>query len=63
VLEPREVESALRVGGYWNHTWAAGTGATDNDAGRAVEMKAVRILQAIGAKSRRTIRVALWDGK
>lgn len=39
------------------------TGATDNAAGCTVMMEAARILKAIGAKPRRTIRVALWDGE
>ena len=41
----------------------AATGATDNAAGAAAVMEAVRILKAIGAKPRRTIRVALWGGE
>jgi hypothetical protein len=44
-------------------SWHAGTGATDNAAGCAVAMEAVRILQALGVKPRRTIRVALWTGE
>ena len=39
------------------------TGATDNAAGSAVMMDAVRILKAAGAKPRRTIRIALWGGE
>lgn len=41
----------------------AGTGATDNAAGVAVMMEAMRLLQAVHAKPRRTIRVALWGGE
>jgi hypothetical protein len=44
-------------------SWHAGTGATDNGAGVVVAMEAVRILQALGVKPRRTIRVALWSGE
>jgi carboxypeptidase Q len=44
-------------------SWHAGTGATDNAAGSAVAMEAIRILKAIGFKPRRTIRVALWSGE
>jgi carboxypeptidase Q len=44
-------------------SWHAGTGATDNAAGSAVVMEAVRILKAIDFKPRRTIRVALWSGE
>ena len=41
----------------------AGTGATDNAAGVAVTMEAMRILQALGVKPRRTIRIGLWTGE
>ncbi|HTK19837.1 MAG TPA: M20/M25/M40 family metallo-hydrolase, partial [Mucilaginibacter sp.] len=41
----------------------AGTGATDNAAGSAVMMEAVRILKAIGFKPKRTIRIALWSSE
>ncbi len=44
-------------------SWHAGTGATDNAAGTAVVMEAVRILKAIGVQPRRTIRVGLWAGE
>ncbi len=44
-------------------SWHSGTGATDNAAGCAVVMEAVRILKALGVKPRRTIRVALWSGE
>lgn len=44
-------------------SWQAATGATDNGAGTAVMMEAMRILKAVGAKPRRTIRLALWGGE
>ena len=44
-------------------SWHAATGATDNAAGVAVMMEAVRILQALKLQPRRTIRVALWSGE
>jgi carboxypeptidase Q len=44
-------------------SWHAGTGATDNADGSAVVMEAMRILKAIGARPKRTIRVALWSGE
>jgi hypothetical protein len=44
-------------------SWHAATGATDNAIGCAVMMEAARILRAIGARPRRTIRVALWTGE
>ena len=39
------------------------TGATDNAAGSAVMMDVMRMLKAVGAKPRRTIRIALWGGE
>jgi Zn-dependent M28 family amino/carboxypeptidase len=44
-------------------SWHSATGATDNGIGSAVMMEAARILQAVGVKPRRTIRVALWSGE
>ena len=44
-------------------TWHSSTGATDNGAGVAVMMEAVRILKTVGVKPRRTIRIALWGGE
>ncbi len=44
-------------------SWHTGTGATDNAAGVAVVMEAMRILKALDLKPRRTIRVALWSGE
>jgi hypothetical protein len=41
----------------------SGTGATDNAAGCAAMMEAMRILKAVGARPRRTIRLALWGGE
>jgi hypothetical protein len=44
-------------------SWHTGTGATDNGAGTAVMMEAVRILKSLGVTPRRTIRIALWSGE
>ncbi|HEY6928672.1 MAG TPA: M20/M25/M40 family metallo-hydrolase [Thermoanaerobaculia bacterium] len=44
-------------------SWQGGTGATDNGAGSVAAMEAVRILQTLGLKPRRTIRIALWSGE
>jgi hypothetical protein len=44
-------------------SWHAGTGATDNGAGSAVVMEAMRILKALELKMDRTVRVALWSGE
>ncbi|MEP6743206.1 MAG: M20/M25/M40 family metallo-hydrolase [bacterium] len=55
-------DEVVMLGGHMD-SWHAGTGATDNGAGVAVAMEAVRIIQALGLKPRRTIRVALWTGE
>ena len=44
-------------------SWHAGTGATDNAAGSAVVLEAMRILKTLGVKPKRSIRVALWSGE
>lgn len=44
-------------------SWHAGTGATDNGAGVAVMMEAMRLLKSINFKPRRTIRIGLWGGE
>ena len=50
------------LGGHLD-SWHAATGAADNAASCSVAMEAVRILQAVGARPKRTIRVALWSGE
>ena len=44
-------------------SWHSGTGATDNAAGVAAMMEAVRILKSLNVAPRRTIRIALWSGE
>jgi carboxypeptidase Q len=44
-------------------SWHAGTGATDDASGVAVMMEAIRILKAIDARPRRTVRIGLWGGE
>jgi len=44
-------------------SWHSGTGATDNAAGSAAMMEALRILKATGLPLRRTVRLALWTGE
>ena len=44
-------------------SWQGGTGATDNAAGSAVMMEAMRILKQSGLKLRRTVRLGLWGGE
>ena len=44
-------------------SWHTATGATDNADGAVAAMEAMRILTALRARPRRTIRVALWGGE
>lgn len=55
-------DEVVMLGGHMD-SWHSGTGATDNAAGVAVAMEAVRIIQTLGLKPRRTIRIALWSGE
>ena len=55
-------DELVMLGGHMD-SWHSGTGATDNGAGVAVAMEAIRILQALDLKPRRTIRIALWSGE
>lgn len=41
-------------------TYPYATGATDNTTGSAAMIEAVRVIQSLGLKPRRTIRIALW---
>jgi carboxypeptidase Q len=44
-------------------SWHAGTGATDNAAGSAVVLEAIRILKTLDLPMDRTVRLALWTGE
>ncbi len=52
----------VMIGGHFD-SWQSGTGATDNGTGSAVCLEAVRILEKLGLKPRRTIRIGLWGGE
>jgi len=52
----------VMLGGHFD-SWHSGTGATDNAAGSAVMMEAMRILKASGLRLRRTVRLGLWGGE
>jgi Zn-dependent M28 family amino/carboxypeptidase len=60
--DPKLKDEIVMLGGHMD-SWHSGTGATDNAAGVAVVMEAARIIQTLGLKPRRTIRVALWSGE
>jgi hypothetical protein len=57
-----KASEVVMLGGHLD-SWHAATGATDNAIGCATMMEAIRILQAVGVKPRRTIRLALWSGE
>ena len=44
-------------------SWHSATGATDNADAVSAAMEAMRILQTVGVKPRRTIRIAIWSGE
>jgi hypothetical protein len=55
-------DEVVMLGGHLD-SWHGGTGATDNAAGCAVAMEALRVLKALNFQPRRTIRIALWSGE
>ena len=57
-----KAQEVVMLGGHLD-SWHAATGATDNAIGVSTMFEAIRILQAIGLKPRRTIRLALWSGE
>jgi carboxypeptidase Q len=60
--DPALQDEVVMIGGHLD-SWHTGVGATDNADGSTTVMEAMRILKAIGARPRRTIRVALWGGE
>jgi carboxypeptidase Q len=57
-----KADEVVMLGAHFD-SWASGTGATDNAAGSAAVMEAMRILKSCGVKMRRTVRLALWTGE
>ena len=62
-LPGADLASQLVMFGGHLDSWHAGTGATDNAAGVAIGMEALRILEATGLKPRRTIRLGIWTSE
>lgn len=60
--DPRLKSEVVLLGAHLD-SWHAGTGASDNADGVASAMEAMRILKALPAPPKRTIRVALWSGE
>src|SRR5207302_1696243 len=57
-----KTDELVMLGAHFD-SWHTGTGATDNAAGSAVMLEAMRILKASGLRMRRTVRLALWTGE
>jgi carboxypeptidase Q len=57
-----KAEEVVMLGAHFD-SWHTGTGATDNAAGSAVMMEAMRLLKTSGVKLRRTVRIGLWGGE
>jgi carboxypeptidase Q len=57
-----KADQIVMLGAHFD-SWQAGTGATDNGAGSAVMLEAIRILKTTGVKMRRTVRIGLWTGE
>jgi len=55
-------DEVVMIGGCID-SWHAATGATDNAAGAATALEVIRILQSLGMKPRRTIRIGLWSAE
>jgi carboxypeptidase Q len=60
--DPRLRDEVVMIGAHLD-SWHSATGATDNADGAVTVLEAMRILKAVGAQPRRTIRVALWGGE
>ena len=60
--DPALRDHIVLVGAHLD-SWHTASGATDNADGAVAVMEAMRIIRAVGAEPRRTIRVALWSGE
>jgi carboxypeptidase Q len=57
-----KADEIVMLGAHFD-SWHTGTGATDNAAGSAIMLEAMRILKTTGVKLRRTVRLGLWTGE
>ena len=60
--DPQLQSEVVMIGAHLD-SWHTGTGASDNADGTAVAIEAMRILKAIGASPKRTIRIGLWGAE
>ncbi|HSC28580.1 MAG TPA: M20/M25/M40 family metallo-hydrolase [Vicinamibacterales bacterium] len=61
-VDPVLENEVVMIGAHLD-SYHSAPGATDNADGSTIVLEAMRILTAVGAKPRRTIRVALWGGE
>jgi carboxypeptidase Q len=61
-VDPKIKDEVVMMGAHFD-SWTFGTGATDDGAGAAVVMEAMRILKALDLQPARTIRIGLWTGE
>ena len=55
-------EEVIILSGHLD-SWDVGQGAQDDGAGSVIAMEAARLIQTLGLKPRRTIRVVLWTNE
>lgn len=60
--DPIVGQEMVMLGGHLD-SWHTGTGATDNAAGCAAALEAVRLIASLGLRPKRTVRLALWSGE
>jgi carboxypeptidase Q len=60
--DPALRDEVVIIGAHFD-SHHGGTGATDNASGTSAMMEAMRILMAVDARPRRTIRLALWGAE
>jgi hypothetical protein len=60
--DPALKDEVVLLGAHLD-SWHSATGATDNADAASSLIEAMRVLKAVGARPRRTIRMALWGGE
>lgn len=60
--DPALKDEVVMLGAHFD-SWHSGTGATDNVAGSAVMLEAMRILKTLNLPMKRTVRIGLWTGE
>jgi carboxypeptidase Q len=55
-------DEVILISGHLD-SWDVGQGAQDDGAGTVIAMEAARLIQSLGLKPRRTVRVVLWTNE